>query len=127
MIKKRLAALIFLFISIPVILTGCYDVPEGYKKSCHTRDEALSFIQDYLGHSSVELSEEYSDQVDAYGYRLRIWDANDGDTSFHVASKQTLVWDKLMGEFAERYYALTTDYNYSAAHDLYGQYAALKT
>ncbi|MDD2418563.1 MAG: hypothetical protein PHP68_05935, partial [Oscillospiraceae bacterium] len=115
-LSKALTAVFLLLIIL--LFSSCYNIPEGYQKLPHSREDALDYIKASLKTADVSLSEIFINTSDKYDYKVQKWSANFNGISFIVASKQDLVFDST-GEFSKKMYVLTNDYNYTIVSKLF--------
>jgi hypothetical protein len=124
--RKFLIVPLFIAVAAALFLAGCYNTKEWHSEDVHTRDEALAYLQEFLGDSAVTVSESYRDGVDQYDFQFRTWEADYKGLAFTVTSKQTLVYGGGGLELAKRYYDFYTDYYYMAAKALFEAYEGEK-
>lgn len=90
--------------------SGCrYDVPEGYKKSHFTYEEAVEYAKSIDPNAMVSI--EYKDtELSSHRY-YREWETTIFGIECHVASAHRWVWDHT-GEFCRHYYELDCDFEF---------------
>lgn len=115
--KKVLAVLLCL--SIFLGLSACtFNPPEGWTRTHHTYEEVLAFAKSIDPNATV--TEGYTDTVDENDWKFREWDAVIHGVHCHVASVTDWVWNSgfAAGEFAESYYRIDTDYDYTVMRNI---------
>ncbi len=100
-----------LCLALALCLAGCYDVPDGYKRTHHTYQSVLAYAKAIDPDATV--LKEYTDMTDEWQRVYRQWDAVINGVDCHILSVSALVWNKgvAAGEFANEYYRITTDYD----------------
>ena len=113
--KKSKIALFLLFsIAALLLFDSCiYTPPEGYSRNHHKYDEIVEFARSIDPEAVVagEYSDTYDDESNS---DYREWDAVINGIECHVSSVSRHVFNSgiMAGEFAKKFYAVDTDYDY---------------
>lgn len=117
MTKKGL--IFTVMIVVVSFLVGCqFNFPADSKTEPHLYDEALAYIQNYLGSDDVILKEETVVGEDEYGNKYTHYYARFDGLDFIVSSQERWYYERL-GEFRRRRYNLYNNYNYEMIHLLF--------
>lgn len=111
---KRTLYLSLLCLLLILFISGCYfDPPEGWTKRHHTYEDALAYAKSLDPNATVK--KNHIDSLDEYDRKYREWDAVINGVDCHVASVSDWVWNSGLaaGEFAETYYRMDTDHDYT--------------
>ena len=115
---KKFFIIILSALLVMSLFSGCrYDIPEGYQKKPHSKQDAQNYINEYLG-ADITLLENFEDIIDEYGRKIRRWSAEYQSIPFFVVTRQEMIFDTT-GEFTKNCYHLATDYNLCAVQKIF--------
>lgn len=111
--KSRIVILLSLCMLLILFDSCIYNPPEGYSKNHHSYNEIVEFARSI--DPEAEVGEEYADTHDVdTNSDYREWDAVINGIECHVSSVSRHVYNSgiMAGEFAKKFYAVDTDYDY---------------